>query len=74
MLLSPEIAKQLHEVPESMIKEAAEMMGGKDNGYKQLLKAAQIFRHAGATPIFLSNHDGSSYTVSSEETFNRKLH
>jgi hypothetical protein len=68
-----EIAKGLRVVPESVIREAAESVGG-DNRWKELLDRAAVFRVADLHPIFLTNKDTSAWTVSSEETFMRPLH
>ena len=73
-----ELAKELHEVPESIIKEYArhftEIQGIEKNTWVQLLECAKIFRHAGVKPIFLANHDGTKFAVSSDETYLKRLH
>lgn len=66
-MLPSEISKELHEVPESVIKEAARW-AGTGNNFEKLLKAAKIFRFAGAKPIFLANHDATKICCTSEET------
>ena len=69
-----ETAMLLQEVPETLIRQASESTGG-DNNFHKLLKAAEIFKFAQMTPIFLSNQDFSAFCVSSKETFNaRNLH
>jgi hypothetical protein len=73
-MIPVEIASHLQEVPEALIKQASESTGGENNFHK-LLKAAEVFRFAQTTPIFLSNQDFSAFCVSSKETFNaKKLH
>jgi hypothetical protein len=72
-----ELAKELHAVPESIVREYADHFGvveGKKNSFMKLLDAAAIFRIAGTKPIFLSTKDGMGYAVSSEATFMKKLH
>jgi hypothetical protein len=69
-----EIVDSLQEVPESIITEYAENSKIENSGWKQLLKAAQIFKHAGCEPIFLTTPDESRWVVSSKETFKKKLH
>ena len=68
-----EIAKGLRVVPESVIKEAAESVGG-DNAWKKLIDSANVFRAANLHPIFLTNKDTTQWAVSSEETFLTQLH
>jgi len=72
-----EIARELHEVPESIIREYArhfEEEGNTNNSFSKLLEYAQVFRHAETKPIFLANQDGTSFAVSSDKTFMKKLH
>ena len=72
-----EIAKELLEVPESIIKEYARHFaedGQPNNSFAKLLEYAKTFRHAGVNPIFLANKDGTSFAVSSNKTFLKKLH
>lgn len=76
-MIPHEIAKELHIVPESVIREAGEFhksQGQERNWTTKLLEQADIFRHAGMKPIFLANKDATAFTVSSKETFQRKLH
>lgn len=72
-MIPKEIAKELHTVPESIVREYADHIGG-DNNFRKLLESAAIFRHVNATPIFLANKDGSEWAVSSEETYCQRLH
>jgi hypothetical protein len=72
-MIPTELTKELHEIPESVIKAAAEHIGG-NNQFAALLEKAAIFRHVGAKPIYLANEDASAMCVSSKETYNRKLH
>ncbi len=72
-----ELAKELHSVPESIVREYADHFGeieGQKNTFTKLLDAAALFRVAGAKPIFLATKDGMGYAVSSDETFMKKLH
>ena len=76
-MIPHEVAKELHIVPEALVKEYAEHLesnGVELNNFTKLLAKAALFRHAGLTPIFLANKDASQFAVSSEETYCRKLH
>lgn len=76
-MIPAELAKELHIIPESIILEAGEFhksQGQANNWTTRLLEKAATFRHAGMKPIFLSNKEGTSFTVSSEETYQRRLH
>ena len=72
-MIPEEIAIDLHEVPEEVIKEFVNSYGDK-SVWKRMSNAAKVFRHAGATPIFLATPDNSQFCVSSEETFRTRLH
>lgn len=72
-MIPKDIAKELHSVPESIVREYADHIGG-ENNFKKLLEAAAIFRHVNANPIFLANRDGSEWAVTSEETYLTNLH
>ena len=72
-MIPKEVIKVLHEVPEEVIKDAAKFVGGKTSGWHKLLKAAQIFRHAGLTPVFLSNKECSQFCVTSEESYKNEI-
>ena len=78
MVLPPEIMKDFHRVPEEIIIDGAKWLtsqGLKGNNLQKLLDRADVFRHAGMTPIYLANYEGTMYTVTSEETFEpKKLH
>lgn len=66
---------ELVEIPESIIVDAAQSVGGVDNSFYILLNAARRFRFHGLTPVFLATKDHSRFTVTSEETrFPQKLH
>lgn len=76
-MIPAELAKELHIIPESIILEAGEFhksQGQANNWTTKLLEKAAIFRHAGMKPIFLANKDGTSFTVSSTETYMTRLH
>lgn len=75
-MIPHEICKELHIVPESVIRDAGEWLKsqGQPNGWPvKLLEKAETFRHAGMKPIFLANKDATSFTVSSEETYMTRL-
>lgn len=64
----------LEEVPEKLIQQAADDIDG-DSNFRKLLQAADIFRHAGCVPIYLSNPEYSAFCVSSRQTMDpKKLH
>ena len=67
------ILKQFNEVPEQMIKDAANAIPG-DNNFKQLLIYAEVFRMAECTPMFLTNNEQTLMYTTCRETFGRKLH
>jgi len=62
-----------YEVPEVIIKQAAEHVGG-NNNFRQLLVKADVFRAANVEPIFYMNADQTMMFVTSRETFQQKLH
>jgi hypothetical protein len=73
-MIPAHIVAKLEEVPERIIKQAADDLEG-DNNFKKLLQAADIFRHANATPVFLSNPENTAFCVTSKETMDpKKLH
>lgn len=49
-------------------------MGEPDNSFGRLLKVAEEFKEAGATPIFLLDTERMDLFVVCEETFKKKLH
>lgn len=68
-----DVSRQLKEVDESLIKDAAEQLGG-DNNFKKLLIYGNIYRKYDLEPIYLTTPDYQSYTVSCRETFGKRLH
>ncbi len=68
-----EVIRDFHEVPESMIIEAAAAHMG-ENNFKQLLVSANIFRKAKCEPIFLVNNDQTLMLCTCKETWGRRLH
>ena len=76
-MIPNELAKELHQISETMVRDAGEYLkqtGQTINWTTKLLEKADAFRHAGAKPIFLANKDGTKFAISSEETFQKKLH
>jgi hypothetical protein len=64
-------------VPENVIIEAdkaSREMGEANNSFGRLLKVADEFKDAGATPIFLLDPYYMDLMVVCEETFKKKLH
>jgi hypothetical protein len=72
-MIPTEISKELHEIPESVIRAASDYIGGTNN-FTKLLDAAALFRHVGARPLFMANQDATMVCVTSQETFMKKLH
>ena len=62
-----------HEIPEALIKNAADVIPG-DNAFKQLLFTANKFRQANTVPVFLINNEQTFMLVSCRETWNKRLH
>lgn len=68
-----ELANQLVEIEENVIRHAAEAIGDESNTFRKLLYYGEIYRKAGLNPIYLTTPDYGSYAVSCEETFRKRL-
>lgn len=74
-MIPAKIVAILEKVPERIIMQAADDLEGENNNFRKLLAAAEVFRHAKCTPIYLGNQDFTSFCVSSKETIDaKKLH
>lgn len=55
------------EVPEELIKRAAEHVGGDDNQYHMLLKVGDKYREANLHPVILTDNDHDVWRVTARE-------
>lgn len=64
-------------IPEHIIKESAFLaheFEGANNSFTRLLKAAEEFKQANMSPIFLLDTLSMDVKVIAKETYNKKLH
>jgi len=64
-------------IPEKIIKESAFMamkLDGEDNSFFRLLTAAEEFRKADLTPVYILDATTMDVMVVAKETHNKKLH
>jgi hypothetical protein len=64
-------------IPEKIIKESAFMAmktEGEDNSFFRLLEAAEGFRKADLTPVYILNAETMDVMVIAKETYNKRLH
>lgn len=64
-------------IPEHIIKESAFLaheFEGANNSFIRLLKAAEEYKQANMTPVFLVNTINMDVKVVAKETYNKKLH
>lgn len=64
-------------IPEHIIKESAFLaheFEGANNSFMRLLKAAEEFKQANMSPIFLLDTFSMDVKVIAKETYNKKLH
>ena len=64
-------------IPEKIIKESAFMamkLDGEDNSFFRLLTAAEEFRKAKLTPVFILDANTMDVMVIAKETYNKRLH
>jgi hypothetical protein len=64
-------------IPEHIIKESAflaQEFEGANNSFMRLLKAAEEFKQANLTPVFLVDTINMNVKVVAKETYNKKLH
>jgi hypothetical protein len=67
--------KMYIEIPEHVVEQAAEdCKDDKKNGFLKCLKAAQEFRAADMTPVYLLDNRYQDLIVVAKETFKKKLH
>jgi len=75
MIIPYEMLRTLHEIPEELVENTSNMVGGSNNAFKQLLQKAAEFRKANTKPVFMVNEDNTVMVVTCEETMNeKKLH
>jgi hypothetical protein len=64
-------------IPEHIMESSAKMaleMGESDNSFSRMLLAAQEFREAEMTPMFILDAKNMDVFVVARETFGKKLH
>lgn len=64
-------------IPEEVMEESAALateIGESDNSFSRMLIAAQEFKEAGMTPIFLLDSRKMDVIVVAKETFGKRLH
>lgn len=64
-------------IPEEVMEESAALaieMGESDNSFSRMLLAAQEFKDADMTPIFLLDSRKMDVIVVAKETFGKRLH
>ena len=62
-------------IPEFVVKDAADAVSDdKNNSFARLIKAADQYRDAGCTPVFMLNPEYKDLVVICQETFGKKLH
>ena len=75
MIIPYEMLRTLHEIPEELVENTSNMVGGSNNAFKQLLQKSVEFRKANTKPVFMVNEDNTVMVVTCEETMNeKKLH
>lgn len=55
-------------VPERIVRESAEGVGGEENSFTRLLAIGEEYKQAGLEPIYLYDMDSGSMVVVVEET------
>jgi hypothetical protein len=64
-------------IPEHIMEASAETaleMGESDNSFSRMLLAAQEFKNAGMTPVFLLDAKNMDVVCIAKETWGKKLH
>ncbi len=61
-------------IPERIILEGAQEVGGANNSFTRLSGVANEFREAGLDPIYIYDPQSSALMVIVEETYRKKLH
>jgi len=62
-------------IPEHVVEDAAAAItDDEDNSFARLLKAANEYRDAGLTPLFMIDPNYKDLVVICRETFGKKLH
>jgi hypothetical protein len=63
---------EFREIPEQVIRQAAEAIGG-ENNFRLMLVNGNIFRAANCEPVYLMNNEQTLMFCSSKETFGQRL-
>ena len=67
--------RNLVEIPESIILEAVKYIPeDEESGMRTVLLAADEYRAANLTPVFILDHDSMNILVVCKETFGKRLH
>lgn len=74
MMIPAEVTRDFVEVPEEVIKKGAEMFGGDQNNFAQLLYNGSVYRKAGLEPMYMINNNQTMMIVTCRETWAQKLH
>jgi hypothetical protein len=62
-------------IPEFVVQQASDAIpDDNDNSFARLIKAAELYRSAGMTPVFMLNPNYKDLVVICKETFGKKLH
>jgi hypothetical protein len=69
-----EITKDFFEVPEEVIIKGAEMFGGDQNNFAQLLYNGTVYKKMGLEPMYMINNSQTMMVVTCKETWGQKLH
>ena len=67
--------QNLVEIPESILIEAVQYIPeDEESGMRTVLMAADEYRAANLTPVFILDHDSMNILVVCKETFGKRLH
>lgn len=67
--------QNLVEIPESILLEAVQYIPeDEESGMRTVLLAADEYRAANLTPVFILDHDSMNILVVCRETFGKRLH
>jgi len=62
-------------IPEFVVQQASDAIPDDiENSFARLIKAADLYRSAGLTPIFMLDPEYKDIVVICKETFGKKLH
>ena len=67
--------QNLVEIPESILLQAVQFIpDDEESGIRTVLLAADEYRAANLTPVFILDHDSMNILVVCKETFGKRLH